>query len=220
MNTKIKKISAFIVLIWLLWATTNVEAATQVGTGTVTWSWALSTPIIWNDQFPWTASGSIDGIVVTAQVLPILNMIISSDSITLGTLNNTTYSTGTIDLEVGTNASNGVIITAKSKNGWLSSVANGSIINNLTNDGIAESYKFSSVLNAPSDSSIVWYTQTANLDTEINNTNTNVIYSTNKPEDSNGTNDVEFSVWAKISTQTPAWGDYKDTIIFSVTWNF
>jgi|GEM_PF-1239118 len=44
-------------------------------------------------------------------------MIISSDSITLGTLNNTTYSTGTIDLEVGTNASNGVIITAKSKNG-------------------------------------------------------------------------------------------------------
>ena len=221
MKTKIKKISAFIVLIWLLWTTANVEAATQVWEGTVTGSWTLTTPIMWNDLFPWTASGTIDGIIVTAQVLPILNMVISADSIALGTLNNTTYSSGSIDIEVGTNASTGVNITARSKNGWLSSATNSSIINDLTTDGIAESYKFNSTLNASSDSTVIWYTQTANLDTEVDSSGTNhSIYSTNKPEESDGINDVKFSVAAKVSTQTPAGNDYKDTIVFSITWNF
>ncbi len=221
MNTKIKKISAFIALMSLLGTTANVEAATQVGTGSVTGSWALSAPVMWNDQFPWTATGTIDGIIVTAQVLPILNMVISTDSIALGTLNNTTYTTGSIDLEVGTNAANGVAITARSKNGWLTSVANGSVINELTNDGIAESYKFSSSLGGASDSNVNGYIPTAALNTEVSNSSTaHTIYSTNKPEESDGVNDVKFNVATKISTQTPAGNDYKDTIVFSVTWNF
>lgn len=220
MNTKIKKISATIALIWILATSTNVYADVQIGTGSVTGSGGLSTPIMWDEAFPWEATATIDGIIVTAQVLPILNMVISSDSIALGTLNNTTYTTGSIDLEVGTNASNGVAITASSKNGGLTSATNGSTINNLSADGIAESYVFNSALNAASDSTVAGYTQTANLNTEVNNTTSHTIYSTNKPEESNGTNDVRFSVASRISTQTPAGNDYKDTIVFSITWNF
>jgi len=81
-------------------------------------------------------------------------MIVSADSIDLGTLSNVSYSTGSVDLEVGTNASNGVTISARSTNSGLSSSANGSVINNLLTDGVQESYKFISALNAVADSSV------------------------------------------------------------------
>jgi len=219
-KTKIKKIVAAISLFSILSVSLNVQAATQIGTGSVVGSGALDTAIMWDDQFPWTASGTIDGIVVTATVLPILNMIVSADSIDLGTLSNVSYSTGSVDLEVGTNASNGVTISARSTNSGLSSSANGSVINNLLTDGVQESYKFISALNAVADSSVWGYTQTANLDTEVSDTTDYTVYNTNKPEASDGVNDVTLSVAAQIDTQTPAGNDYTDTVVITVTGNF
>jgi hypothetical protein len=159
--------------------------------------------------------------LITAKVLPTLNMVISTGSIDLGTLNAAAYSTWSLDIEVGTNASNWVTVSATSNAGWLNSATNGSTINNTTTDWIAESYIFSSALNAASDSSVTWFSQTANLSTEINdNATAHTLYNTNKPESSSWVNDVTFFVSAKIDEQTPAGTDYQDTVTLTVVWNF
>jgi hypothetical protein len=147
-------------------------------------------------------------------------MVISTWAINLWTLNASAYSTWSLDIEIGTNAANGVTISAKSGSGWLRSVANWSIINNLTADWLAESYIFSSALNAASDSSVAWYTHTAALSTEISDTTSKTLYSSNKPESSSWVNDLTFSVSAKIDQQTPAGTDYQDTVTITVVWNF
>lgn len=123
--------------------------ASVIGNGTVTGSGALTTNINWNDTFVGSsASGTINGIVVTGRVLPTLNMTISgSGTLTLGNLSSTTYSTGTVDIEIGTNAVNGASVSAQSTNGGLQNTSNSSIIiNSLSTDGAADSYKFVSVL--------------------------------------------------------------------------
>jgi hypothetical protein len=51
--------------------------ASFIGSGTVVSSGALTTNINWNDAFPGTASGTINGIVIKGRVLPVLNMTIS-----------------------------------------------------------------------------------------------------------------------------------------------
>lgn len=61
-----------------LTANFSLVSASQIGTGTVVGSGALTSPINWNDTFIGSsASGSINGIVVTGRVLPTLNMTIS-----------------------------------------------------------------------------------------------------------------------------------------------
>jgi len=44
-------------------------------------------------------------------------MEISTGSLALGTLTSTAYSTGSLNIEIGTNAVNGVVVTAKSSSG-------------------------------------------------------------------------------------------------------
>ena len=62
-------------------------AATNIGTGTVTGSGGLTSSVVWDDNFPGTATGVINGLVVQAIVLPVLNMEISgSGVIDLGVL--------------------------------------------------------------------------------------------------------------------------------------
>nr|MDD3720337.1 hypothetical protein [Candidatus Gracilibacteria bacterium] len=218
-KTNIKKILAILTIVTL--GINSTYAATQIGTGSVSGTSAFDSAIIWNDLIPGSATGTVSGIVVTATVLPTLNMVISTGAINLGILNASTYSSGSLSIEVGTNAANGVTITAKSSTGGLRSASNGSIINNLTTDGLAESYKFSSALGAASDSSVAGYTQTANLDSEVNNSSSGfTLYTTNKPEASSGVNDVVFNVSAKIDQQTPAASDYQDTITITVVGNF
>lgn len=218
-KTNTKKILAILTAAILTLNTTY--AATQIGTWSVSGTTSFDSAVMWNDLIPWSATGTVSGIVVTANVLPTLNMVISTGSINLGTLNAATYATWSLSIEVGTNASNWVTVTAKSGTGWLRSAANGSIINNWVTDWLAESYKFSSALQAASDSSVSGYTQTANLDTEVSDSTTShTIYSTNKPESSSGTNDVTFYVSAKIDEQTPAGSDYQDTVTITVVWNF
>ncbi len=147
-------------------------------------------------------------------------MVVSAATIALGTLNSATYVTGSVDVEVGTNARNGVTVTAKSTNSGLTSATTSAAINSLTADGVADSYKFTSALNAASDSTVSGYTQSSSLSTEVNSTTAHTIYTTNKPEALSGTNDITLSVSAKVNAQTPAATDYTDTVQITVTGNF
>ncbi|MFK7780478.1 MAG: hypothetical protein QM490_05090, partial [Candidatus Gracilibacteria bacterium] len=164
----------------------------------------------------------IGGVIVTAQVLPTLNMVISTGAIDLGILTAGVTSTGGLDIEVGTNAGNGVAITARSGSGGLTSTSDNSVqINSLTDDGNAESYTFSSTALAI-DSTVIGFNSTGDLGTlEINdNALEHVIYATNAPELDDATNfDVAFNVAATSNAQTAA-GDYQDIITFTVTGNF
>ena len=213
-------------LVWaiLLAFTANISltSASTIGTGTVVGSGALTAPISWNDTFVGSsASGTISGIIVTARVLPTLNMTISgSGVIALGNLSSISVSTGSINIEIGTNAINGASITARSTNAGLTNNSSGStVINSLTADGFADSYKFVSVANT-TDSTAPGFTQVATLNTEVNNNTTNhPVYSCTRPQPLSGVDDVTFSVSAQPNAQTPAW-DYTDIIAITVTGNF
>ncbi len=200
---------------------TSVSFASQIGTGVVQSSGALNTPINWNDTFVGaSASGSINGLVVTARVLPTLNMTISgSGTIALGNLTSASAATGSVNIEVGTNALNGASVTARSTNGGLTNIASGAIvINSLTADGFGDSYKFLSTANV-TDSTAPGFTQSGTVNTEINNTSSVTLYTSNKPQPLTNVDDITFSVSAQPNAQTPA-GDYKDIVVVTVTGNF
>lgn len=221
-KTKIKKVLAATAIAAL--ATTqfaNVFAASNIGTGTVTGNAAFDTNVVWDDNFPGSATGTVSGITVKAQVLPTLNMVISADEIDLGTLTAGVAASGSLDIEVGTNAANGVTIRVKSASGGLTNTSDNTLqINNLTTDGSAESYTFESTGNAI-DSTITGFANTGDLaSTEVNSTSELVIYDTNKPEISDGTDaDVTFKVTATSNAQTAA-GNYEDYLDFTVVGNF
>ncbi len=200
----------------------NNTFAAVIGTGSVAGTSSFDSSVNWDDTFPGTATGVVSGIVVTAQVLPTLNMVISTGAIDLGSLTAATPSNGSLDIEIGTNAANGVNITARSGSGWLTNTSNSSIqINSLATDGIAESYTFASTAGAI-DSTVTGFATTGNLSAvEVNNNTTeHTIYTTNAPEQDNATNaDVTFTVETTSNAQTAA-GNYQDTITFTVTGNF
>jgi len=202
---------------------TSAFAATQIGTGTVTGDSSFDSPINWDGTYGNTAnaSGSVSNILVTATVEPTLNMEISTWTIDLWTLEAWVESTGSLFIEIGTNAANGASITARSQSGWLTNTSDNSIqINDLTDDGVAESYKFYSQTWATADSTVSGFSQDASLDTEVDdNTTEHTVYTSNKPQKKDQVNDVEFIVGATIDDQTPA-GDYEDHITFTVTGNF
>ncbi len=222
-KTKIKKVLAIIAISAL--ASTqmgNTFAATQIGTGSVTWTASFDTNIMWDDNFPGTASGSISGVVVTANIAPTLNMTISTGAIDLGTLSSVAFSTGSLDIEIGTNAVNGVVVTARSGSGGLTSTSSGSVqVNNLSADGAQDNYLFTSNLNgANTDTNGGSFVATAALSTEVTDNSTeHVVYSSNRPEENTGIDDIEFSVSAQANAMTPA-GNYQDTITFTVTGSF
>lgn len=209
----------------LVLASTSAFAATNVGTGTVTGSGGLTTSVVWNDTFPGTATGTVNGIVIKAKVKPSLNFVVSADTIDLGTLDSATTSSGSVDIEVGTNAANGASITARSTKGGLQNSSDTNIyINNATttNDPIADSYTYaSSLVGAPDSAFSGAFTQTPMTAVEVNNTTTpHPIYASNKPQAlSVGTDDFKFTVAAKPDAQTPA-GDYGDLVVLTVTGNF
>ena len=205
-----------------------VSAATQIGTGSVTGSGAFDTAIMWDDNFPGTASGSVSNVKIKARVNPSLNMTISAEEIDLGVLAAGVASTGGLFLEIGTNAKSGVSITARSQSGGLTNTGDAAVqINDLVADGLAESYTWTSAINGTDDSSSPAFAaeNTSGSDPlsatpEINeNTTEYNVYTTNKGEATNLVDDVEFIVSATSATETPA-GDYEDYVTFTVTGNF
>jgi len=222
-KTKIKKAIALAGIAAITTASLGTAFAAQIGTGSVTGDATFDSPINWDGTYGNTsnASGSVSDITVTATVEPTLNMEISTGSIDLGTLVAGVESTGSLFIEIGTNASNGASITARSQSGGLTNISDNSIqINDLTTDGVAESYKFYSQTGATADSTVSGFTQDASLNTEVNdNTTEHTVYTSNKPQRKDQVNDIEFTVGATIDDQTPA-GDYQDQITFTVTGNF
>ena len=215
----LKKIFAILALTAML--ANNIGstyAATDIGDINITgWS---STDVIWDDALPGYSTGTSANVTISARVVPILTMTVSTGVIDLGDLSYTAYVTGSLDIEIGTNARNGVIVSVVSASGGLTNDDDNSFqVNNLVADGIAESYKFNSEINAVADSSVAGFASTANLDTEISSTASNVVYSTNKEEADNGVDDFTFKISSKIDAQTPS-GTYGDTISFTVTWSF
>jgi len=220
-KTKIKK-AVTITAIAAITATTlgGAYAATKIGDATVTGNSSLNQDIMWDEAFPGTATWVVSWIKVTATVAPTLSMAISADEIALGTLTPGTESSGNVALEIGTNAVSWVQITARSWSGWLTNVSDNDVqINDLTTDGIADSYKFSSTHTEDSDAS--GFVSDGNLATlEVNDNSTeHQIYHTNKPEKTENIDDVTFTVAATADEQTPAW-DYEDNITFTVVGNF
>ena len=219
-KTKIKKAIAIASISALAATTLGSTFAANIGTASI--NGGASNNVVWDDTFPGTATGSIWGVVVTAQVLPTLNMVISTGAIDLGILTAGSEASGSLDIEVGTNAANGLTITARSGSGWLTSTSDNTIqINSLPDDGNAESYTFASTALAI-DSTVDGFATTGDLtELEVNeNATEHKIYSTNKPELDDATNaDVAFTVAATSNAQTAA-GDYEDTITFTVTGNF
>jgi len=222
-QTKIKKILAFIAVIGF--ASTNVGnvfAATQIGTGSVDGTTTFDSAINWNGTYTAnSASGSVSNIKIKAKVQPNLNMTISTGAIDLGVLEAGVASTGSLFLEIGTNAKSGVTITARSQSGGLTNVDDNAIqINDLTTDGVAENYTWASTKNTTDDSSSSAFSASGMSAAEVDdNVTEHTVYTTNKPEATNGINDVEFVVSATTTAETPA-GDYEDYVTFTVTGNF
>lgn len=222
-KTKIKKALASLGLTAMI-ATSfgSAFAASTIGTATVTWNATFDTNIIWNGTFPGSASGSVNGIKVKARVLPTISMVISTWAIDLWNINAWIEASGSLSIEIGTNSANGVTVTARSWSGGLTNVSNNAVqINNLNTDWIVESYNFKSTV-WTHDSTITWFIQSSNMAvTEVNNNTTeHVLYSTNKPEQTDWANvDVVFNVATTTNAQTMAW-DYEDNITLTITGNF
>lgn len=222
-KTQIQKVCAALAL--GAFATTNfsaVSAATQIGTGSVTGTGAFNSAVMWNDLFPGTATGTVSNIVIKARVLPSLNMAISAAEINLGDLAAGVTASGGLFLEIGTNAKSGVSVTARSQSGGLSHTTEAGVqINDLTTDGLAESYTWASTKNVTDDSSSPAFAATdMTTAVQVNNNSTeHAIYTTNKGEATNLVDDVQFRVTATSSAETPA-GNYEDRVTFTVTGNF
>lgn len=206
----------------------NVNAAIQVGTGSVVWTWAFDTSIMWDETYSWSwsASGSINWIVVKAKIEPQIDMSISAHEINLGVLTSATASTGALDLEVWTNAVNWLLVTVRSNSGWLQNTSSWAIkLNNVPANPYQSNYNFKST-NQNSwwavDSTISGFAVSTTLTTTevLDNTTEHVLYQTNKPEDfDNATKDFVFEVSATPNSMAPAW-NYEDILTFTITGNF
>lgn len=199
-------------------------AATNIGTGSVSGSGGLATNVVWDDNFPGVATGSVNGLVVQAKVLPVLNMVVSgSGVIDLGTLTDAAYASGSVSVEVGTNAVNGAGVTVRSTNGGLQNTSNSSVyINNTSTDEVIDSYKFSGTVNGSDDSSYAAFAQSSSITAGVevsDNTTNHVLYNSNKPQKLDQVDDVVFTVSAKPDIETPA-GNYRDVVVVTVSGNF
>jgi len=221
-QTKTQKVLAIIALFAISMINLGGNAfATQIGTGSVTGSGAFDTVINWDDNFPGSASGSVSDILIKARVLPTLNMEISAAEIDLGDLAPGVASTGSLFIEIGTNAVSGVVITARSQSGGLTNTTDGAIqLNNLTTDGVAESYTWLSTPNATDDSTDATFAASGLTEIEVSDNSTeHEVYDTNKPEATSAVDDVEFVVSVTSDAETPA-GLYEDRVTFTVTGTF
>lgn len=199
-------------------------AATNIGTGSVVGSGALTSSVVWDDNFPGSATGVVNGLVIKARVVPVLDMVISgSGEINLGTLTSAGYNSGSVSLEVGTNAVNGSAITIRSTNGGLQNISSASTyINNLTTDEVADSYRFTGVVNGTDDSSYAAFAQSSAITAGVevaNNTTNHILYSSNKPQKLDQVDDVTLTVSAKPDIETPA-GNYRDVVVVTVSGQF
>lgn len=163
-----------------------------------------------------------DIFTVSATVDPVLKFGIESSSDDLGVLTTAFGGGVTTGLEVGTNAVNGVTITATSTNEGLASTTASHTINDTTNDALydAEGYQFTGTLGASDSAGTA--TISGVVATNVDDwTPTVTVYSADMPQNYDTTDyDVDFNVDAKIAESTPSASDYTDVIVFTATANF
>jgi hypothetical protein len=220
MRTNTNKLIAW-ALVASITLISSVSAST-IGSGSVVGSGGLTSNVTWNDTFPGTATGVINGLTIKAKIQPTLNMVITGNGeIDLGTLSSALTSSGVVNIEVGTNAVNGASVTAKSTNGGLKNTSDPlQFLNSLNADGAADSYRFSSSLDAATDSTITGFIQAASLNQEVSDSTTShILYTSNKPQALNGTDDFTFTVSTQPNAQSPA-GNYEDVVAISVVGTF
>ena len=82
-NTKIKKVLSIVAMGALIVTNLSGAFAAQIGTGSVVGDSWFDAAIIWDDNLPGFATGSVTGIVVTADITPTLTMTISTWAIDL-----------------------------------------------------------------------------------------------------------------------------------------
>lgn len=222
-KTKIKKIIAATAIMILAAASIGTTlAATDIGDVNVTGNAAFNGEVMWDDNFPGTATGTVAGVVVKATIEPTLDMTISAEEIDLGVLVAGTPNSGFLDIEVGTNAVNGVQITVNSAKWGLENLSNTGVV--LNSDTAGESYTFASATTDSDDSAQSGFDNTTGALTavEIKSADKNtekVIYESNGSEDTEDIDDVRFTVSATATADTPA-GEYEDVLTFTVTGNF
>lgn len=199
----------------------GTSAASIIGSGSVVGSGALTTDVTWDDTFPGTATGTVNGLTVKAKIEPTLNMVISGNGeVDLGVLSSAAYSSGSVDIEVGTNAVNGAVVTAASTNGGLKNLSDsGQLLNSNNGDGSIDSYRFSASIGTGSDSTVSGFTQSATFNNEVNDATAHELYTSNKPQALNGVDDFTFTIAAQPNAQSPA-GSYEDTVVVSVIGKF
>lgn len=148
-------------------------------------------------------------------------MVVSgSGIIDLGNMSSLAASSGSVNIEIGTNAVNGASVTAASASGGMVNSSSGAIIiNSNVTDGFADSYRFVSAIVAATDSTAPGFSRTAAHNAEINNTTPVTVYTSNRPQNATGVDDFSLTVSAQPNIQTPA-GDYTDKVILTVTGNF
>lgn len=159
-------------------------------------------------------------VTVNASVDQTLRMNISADTLELGNLG-ASYSGATLDIEVGTNAKDGLTVVADSANGGLSSATSSHVLS--ASGGLsAESYQIIAAA-VGADDLALGGTPTFGPTHEVTPTNKSAlaIYSSDKPEYYNAaTADIRVTVQAKADASTPAASDYTDGIVFTVTGKF
>lgn len=158
-------------------------------------------------------------VAVTASVAPILSLDVSENSLALGALSAAGYSSGSLNIELATNAVGGATVTAASVNGALVGGSTGHELNNLDANFSGQSYQIGSVASGDTTDLGTLSSRLGSSFTEIVDDSAKTIYTVNGPERAGGAADAVVTVGAKSDAATPA-DSYSDSIVLTVTASF
>lgn len=211
------KFLAFIAMCAMLFMTANNAFASVIGNITVWGPDTQSVDLNWGWSYPvWDINGNVANIKVKAKIEPTLNMSLSASEINLWVLTPWVAASWSLDIEVGSNAKNGVVITVQSTNWDLVNTAD-----NTTK--LSATYKYSSTnqnTGAGLDSTITSFAVSNTLAETDVDTAVHTIYETNKPEKNDDTTkDLKFGVSVNATAESQA-GEYEDLLTFTITGRF
>lgn len=208
MKTSLKKLVAGASILALT-AMNSAFASSLSLTGTDT-SLSLTGAIGGESYTGTSVTGSLN-VTVSAQVLPTLSLDISAGSLNLGVLDSSIVSTGSLDVTLSTNATDGANVTVSSNTGWLAS-SQGDLIEyvNAVTAG-TQGYNLTVSDNVSAGGAIP----------TITNSTVEDIVDTGILSVDNPTRDAKVTVQANasIDSLTPS-GDYSVVHTFTVTGNF
>ena len=209
MKTSLKKLVAGASIVALT-AMNSVFASSLSLTGTDT-SLSLTGATGGTSYSGTSVTGSLN-LTVTAQVLPTLSLDITAGSLDLWVLDSSIVSTGSLDVILSTNATDGANVTVSSSTGWLASTQ-GDLISYTGSVIVAGTQGYNLTVD--------WAAQTAGALATIVNSIVDSDADTGILSVDNPTKNAKVTVQANasIDTLTPS-GDYSVVHTFTVTGNF